>query len=143
MRLKPLTVIGKLESLSAIANFALEAARLADLDRKTTYKLRLAVDEIATNIIEHGYLEAGLTGEIICRAELDESYLTLTLEDRGLAYNSPQHNQPVTLEQPLIERPIGGLGIYLAIQNVDDLQYERIGNRNRHTFVVKRSLMNH
>ena len=141
MSLKPLTVIGKLESLGAIANFTIKAARLADLDRKTTYKLRLAVDEIATNVIEHGYLEAGLTGNITCRAEFDEDRLKIVLEDWGLAYNSPQHSQPITLQQPLIQRPIGGLGIYLAIHNVDDFQYERIGDRNRHIFTVKRSLI--
>ena len=124
MSLKPLTVPGKSESLTAIANYVIKAARLARLDQKTTYKLRLAVDEIATNIIQHGYAEPGLTGPIICSVQLDHSHLTITLEDWGLAYNSPKHIPPSNLQQPLTERAMGGLGIYLAIENVDDLQYE-------------------
>ncbi len=138
MSLKPLTVPGKSESLTAIANYVIKAARLARLDQKTTYKLRLAVDEIATNIIQHGYAEPGLTGQIICSAQLDYHHLTIALEDWGLAYNSAKHSQPSNLQQPLVERPIGGLGIYLAIKNVDDLQYARIGDRNRHTFIDRR-----
>ncbi|HHP7230838.1 MAG TPA: ATP-binding protein [Xenococcaceae cyanobacterium] len=137
MILKSLTVPGKLESLSAIAQFVLKAAHLAGLNQKATYKLRLAVDEIATNIIQYGYAEAGLTGEITCYAESKQHCLMITLEDSGLAYNSPKHNQPISLQQPLGQRPIGGLGIYLAIQSVDDFQYERIGNCNRHIFKTK------
>ena len=138
MSLKPLTVPGKLESLNAIANYVMNAASLAHLDKQTTYKLRLAVDEIATNIIQHGYTEPDLTGQIICSAQLDYHHLKIVLEDWGLAYNSPKHLPPNNLQESLIARPIGGLGIYLAIKNVDDLQYARIGDRNRHSFIVKR-----
>ncbi len=138
MRLKPLTVPGKLESLSAIAQFVIKAAQLACLNEKTTYKLRLAVDEIATNIIQYGYAEADLTGEITCCAEFDDNYLTIVLEDWGLAYNPLKHTQPISLQQPLTARTVGGLGIYLALKSVDDLRYERIDKRNRHIFRVKR-----
>ena len=138
MSLKPLTVPGKLESLSAIAQYVINVAHLAHLDKKATYKLRLAVDEIATNIIQHGYAELGFTGQIICSAQLDHHHLKIALEDWGLPYNSAKHIQPSNLQQPLTERPMGGLGIYLAIKNVDDLQYERIGNRNLHIFIVRR-----
>ena len=140
MILKPLTVPGKLESLSAIAQFVIKAASLAGLDRKTTYKLRLAVDEIATNIMQHGYAAEGLMGEITCCGELDERHLKIILEDWGLAYNSPKHIQTSNLQQPLTQRSIGGLGIYLAIQNVDDFQYERVGERNRHIFIVSKEV---
>ena len=137
MLLKPLTVPGKLESLPAIAQFVIKAARLAHLNEKNAYKLRLAVDEIATNIIQHGYVAANLTGEITCCAELDDGHLTITLEDWGLAYDPSKQNQINNLQQPLTRRPLGGLGIYLAINSVDDFQYERIGERNRHIFIVK------
>ena len=138
MILKPLTVPGKLESLDAIACFAIKAAELANLDRKSAYKLRLAVDEIATNIIQHGYTEANLAGEISCYAELEGVYLNITIEDWGQAYDYREYARPESLQQPLESRPIGGLGIYLAMQSVDDFRYQRIGDRNRHLLSVKR-----
>ena len=137
MKLEPLTVPGTLESLNAIAEFVIKAAELACLDQKTTYKLRLAVDEIATNIIQHGYAAVGLTGEINCYAEIADSHLTITLKDWGLAYNPAKYSQINNLQHPLTQRPIGGLGIYLAMNNVDDFRYERVDDHNCHIFIVR------
>ena len=133
-----LTVPGNLDSLSAIAKFVMEAARLARLEKNTTYKLRLAVDEIATNIVQHGYIEAGLKGKIAIRAELETDCLKIILEDWGFAYNSTSYITANNLQKPLCQRQIGGLGIYLAMESVDNLQYHRIGDRNKHVFTVKR-----
>jgi anti-sigma regulatory factor (Ser/Thr protein kinase) len=137
--MKTLTVSGTLDSLGEIAKYVMQAAEAASLDKKSAYKLRLAVDEIATNIIIHGYEEAGLTGKIDLSAEIDDSTLTICIEDTGAKYD-PNRTLVVKekeLTKPLAERPIGGLGVYLAIQGVDKYLYERIGNRNRNIFVVK------
>jgi serine/threonine-protein kinase RsbW len=34
------------------------------------------------------------------------------------------------------QRPIGGLGVFLAIRGVDQFQYERVGDRNRSIFTT-------
>ncbi|MBD2164609.1 ATP-binding protein [Calothrix membranacea FACHB-236] len=133
-----LTLPGTLDSLGAIAKYVMEAAQTAGLDKKATYKLRLAVDEIASNIIIHGYEEAHLEGEIDVSADIDESRLTIIIEDTGAKYD-PYETVAVEEEQlkkPLDERPIGGLGVYLAIQGVDKYLFERVGNRNRNIFIV-------
>jgi anti-sigma regulatory factor (Ser/Thr protein kinase) len=36
----------------------------------------------------------------------------------------------------MAERPIGGLGIYLAVEGVDEFSYERDNNLNRLILVV-------
>jgi anti-sigma regulatory factor (Ser/Thr protein kinase) len=135
----PLTVPGSLDSLATISQYVLAAAAAAGLDKKVAYRLRLAVDEIATNIISHGYEEAGRTGVVDVQAVIDETTLTIFLEDTGASYVPDQVAEPTDLDRPLVERPIGGLGVYLAIQSVDKFLYERIGNRNRHSFVVNRT----
>jgi anti-sigma regulatory factor (Ser/Thr protein kinase) len=43
------------------------------------------------------------------------------------------------IEQSIEKRSIGGLGIYLAFQGVDNFKYERVGDRNRNIFVVNRT----
>jgi anti-sigma regulatory factor (Ser/Thr protein kinase) len=135
---KSLTVPGTLDSLKAIAAYVMKAAAEAGLDKKVTYRLRLAVDEIATNIITHGYDEAGLEGEIVVQTDLDDETLTIYLDDTGAAYNPQLNEAPDDLNLPLEERQIGGLGLYLTTRNVDKFFYKRIGNQNRHTFVVNR-----
>lgn len=138
--MQSLTVPGTLDSLSAIADFVMTAAKQAGLDKKATYRLRLAVDEIATNIIVHGYEEANHEGDVNLLLDIDDKSLNLTLEDTGIAYDPNQHLLPeeAALKLPLEQRPTGGLGIYLALQGVDKFIYERIGNKNRNTIVMNR-----
>ena len=138
--MESLIVTGKLESLEKISQYVLSVAQKAELSKKDTYRLRLAVDEIATNIILHGYEEAGIEGEIICKSTIDEQAITIYLEDTGVEYDSTLQEQPNNLDTPLEQREIGGLGIYLAINGVDIFKYERIGNFNRNTFAINRKI---
>ncbi len=135
--MKPLTVPGTLDSLGTVADYVKMAAAEAGLDKKVSYRLRLAVDEIATNIITHGYAEAGREGHLELQADVGQEALTISIEDTGVAYEVP-HEPPDSLDSPLEERQVGGLGVYLATQNVDKFRYERLRGRNRHTFVVMR-----
>lgn len=139
--MESLSVPGTLESLSVIADFIKQAAAVASLDKKAAYQLRLAVDEIATNIIVHGYEEAGLEGNVSLSFEVDDKTLTFAIEDSGMAYDPRQHLLPEedALRQPLEEREIGGLGIFLALKGVDQFLYERDGSINRNIFVMNRS----
>ncbi len=136
--MESIIVEGKLESLDAISDYVTTAANKAKLDTKATYKLRLAVDEIATNIVIHGYEAAGIQGNIVCQAELNQESLSIYLEDSGMQYDSTQKEQPDDLHKPLSERHLGGLGIYLAINGVDKYIYERCKNVNRNIFIVNR-----
>ena len=133
-----LSVGGTLDALEVIRAYVLAAAGKAGLDKKAAYRLQLAVDEIATNIVTHGYAEAGLEGMIDMWADLDEKALTISIEDTGVAYD-PGLQSIDDKDLPLEERQIGGLGLFLAIQNVDEFHYERVGERNRHTFIVNRT----
>jgi len=136
--MESIIVSGNLESLDAISDYVTTAATTANLDSKTTYKLRLAVDEIATNIVIHGYQAAEIQGDILCKAEFNEESLSIHLEDSGMQYDATQKEQPDDLYKPLEERHIGGLGIYLAINGVDKYIYERHGNVNRNIFIVNK-----
>lgn len=140
--IEQLTVPDSLDSLKAIANYIMAVAGAAGLDKKASYKLRLAVDEIATNIIVYGYQEAGRAGVLHLQAEFTEQTLTICMEDTGTPYDSTQTDIPVDLDKPLEHRQIGGLGVYLAIRGVDKYIYERVGNRNRNIFIVNRSQVN-
>ncbi|MBV9385035.1 MAG: ATP-binding protein [Chroococcidiopsidaceae cyanobacterium CP_BM_ER_R8_30] len=135
--MEPLTVVGSLNSLAAIAEYVMAAAEAARLDKKVSYKLRLAVDEIATNIILHSYQEAGRSGVLDLLAEFDEQALIISIEDTGDPYDPTKEPTPTDLDQPLEQRQLGGLGVYLAIHSVDKFIYERVGNKNRNTFFVK------
>jgi serine/threonine-protein kinase RsbW len=132
----PLIVPAELESLAAIYDFVERAAQMAGLCQADAYRLRLAVDEIATNAIAHGY--AGQKGELNLRARLDRRALTIFLEDSGPEFDPWRQPPPADLDRPLIERQPGGLGVYLARYGADSVAYERVDGRNRISLVMNR-----
>jgi serine/threonine-protein kinase RsbW len=136
--MEQLTVPGTVESLEVIRAYVQTAAAMAGLDRKAAYRLVVAVDEIASNIMTHGYAEVGLEGMVDVWGKIDEHVLTIYMEDTGVAYD-PSPQSPDAFDLPLEAREIGGLGLFLANHNVDAFRYERLGTRNRHTFVVYRN----
>jgi serine/threonine-protein kinase RsbW len=135
--MEPLILPAKLDSLSAIGAFVLEAASQAGLERKFAYRMRLAVDEIATNAIVHGYDVAGQEGGLVVSAEVGDGILTIILEDTGPAYDPFDTPSPDDLDQPLDDRDIGGLGVFLAVQGVDEFRYEWVDDKNRNIFTMK------
>ncbi|HLK56955.1 MAG TPA: ATP-binding protein [Chthonomonadaceae bacterium] len=135
-----LVVPATVDALSPIGQFVLQAAAAAGLPRKRAYRLRLAVDEIATNVIHYGYGGSGQSGDLTLRAELTEDSLTLVLEDTSPPFDPRTH--PVDPEslasQSVEERRVGGLGIFLTLQGVDSFDYRSSAGRNLSRFVVRR-----
>ena len=135
--MEPLILPGTLDSLIEIGAYVLEAASQSGLERKTAYRLRLAVDEIATNAVVHGYDRIGKNGDLVVSAEVGEGILTIILEDTGPVYDPFKTPTPDDLDQPLDDRDIGGLGVFLAIQGVDEFRYEWANGTNRNIFTMK------
>jgi serine/threonine-protein kinase RsbW len=135
-----LVVPGELRSLARIGQFVMVAAERAGLDQRKSYRLRMAVDEVATNSITYGYQQNGLSGNLVVRTSLDDRALCVTLEDSGPAFDPRQKESgaETTLGLPLEERPVGGLGVFLALKGVDEFRYEYRDDRNRNIFVVNR-----
>lgn len=133
-----ITVPGQLDSLKTVRDFVKRAATTAGFEKSVSYRLVLAVDEIVANIIIHGYEEAGRHGDIEVVADLDVERLRIDLYDRGIPFDPNGHKTPDHLNQPLENRPIGGLGVHLAREGTDDFQYEFVDGRNHNIFIVNR-----
>jgi anti-sigma regulatory factor (Ser/Thr protein kinase) len=136
--MNPLTLTADLGSLEAVRAYVTDAAAAAALPRAAANRLRLAVDEIATNIIIHGYGAAGLNGSIEVHTALDEGALTIILEDTAAPFDPTKVPPPSDLHLPPEQRKIGGLGVYLARKEVDEFRYEWAGGRNRNIFIMHR-----
>ena len=127
------------ESLKALREYAVEAAQRAGLPKHRVEKLRLAMDEYATNIITYGYHDSGIVGDVSASATYDEERLIISLIDTAAAFDPTTRPDPTNLDDPLEERGIGGYGIMLVRQSVDEWRYERQGNRNCNHFVLNRT----
>lgn len=88
----------------------------------------LASDELLTNVISYGY-DDEQEHNIHLQIKCDASALVLRIEDDGRAYNPFSAPTP-NLTTELLDRPVGGLGIYLVGQLMDQMEYERKLNKN-------------
>lgn len=140
MTIEKLTVSATLDSLRTIAEYVTKVANLANLEKKAMYKLRLAIDELATNIINYGYSEENLKGDILLESEISDEMIVIKIRDYGIAFDptSKLEAESDTINIPIEDRQIGGLGIFLAFDGVDDFFYERIDNENINTLTIYR-----
>jgi len=97
---------------------------------------QLAVEEVITNIIVHGYRKAG------CPIGLAARFVSGGIEIR-VSDEAPRFD-PLAIPEPEIgggidERRIGGLGIFLVRKVMDELAYRYEGGKNILTMVKKRA----
>lgn len=127
-----------MESLQQIAECVMQFADAVQLDAKRAYGLRLAVDEVATNIIIHGYEGSEQQGDLAVCCDIGDDSLSITFEDTGSPFDPGTIAEPEGVDRPLEERQMGGLGVFLVRRNVDEWRYERKGPRNQNTLVIYR-----
>ncbi len=92
------------------------------------YAINLAVDELLTNTIDYGYDDDGAHGlEIVLR--MDGSVVVVEVADDARPFDSSRTTAPDTAAG-LEERSIGGLGLFLVHELMDEVGYRRDGGRN-------------
>ena len=88
------------------------------------HSMNVALDELLANTVSHGGAR-----QVTVQAELGPDRLTLTVSDDGKAFDPFAKASPDTTLSVMV-RPIGGLGIHLVKQMMDDVRYRRVGERN-------------
>lgn len=109
---------------AAFADFAEAQALPAAVWRS----VNVVLDELLINTVSYGFADrAG--GEVTIDVEVQDGLLTVTLSDNGKPFDPLRRDAPDTTLS-VEARPIGGLGIHLVRQMVDDVSYRRQGDRN-------------
>jgi anti-sigma regulatory factor (Ser/Thr protein kinase) len=112
-----------------------ELAVQVGLSPKACASLHVAIEEHLTNVINYGY-SPGQSGQIALRLASSPDALRVEIEDDARPFN-PLLAPPVDVNQPLEERPIGGLGIHMIRQLTDELHYEARGGHNVLTLIKR------
>jgi len=97
------------------------------------HQFELALDEIVTNIISYAYTDDA-THLIRVDVGVVDGTMTAVVEDDGVPFNPLLRAAPDTTAG-IEDRTIGGLGIHLVRELMDDVRYERVSGRNRLTIV--------
>jgi serine/threonine-protein kinase RsbW len=134
-----LTLPATTGSLDKVVTFVEDLARAGGLSAVRAKRLRLAVEELVTNSITHGFgARRGPWSEILLEGGVEPSEVWLRLSEDAPPFDPTRSHVPRDLDKPLGERTPGGLGLYLARHAVDRMAYDYAQGRNHVTVYVCR-----
>jgi anti-sigma regulatory factor (Ser/Thr protein kinase) len=123
-----------MENFQTLNDFVRSCAGMADFSDDAISRILLATEEIFVNIVHYAYDGSAPGGlEIKCNCRPDGA-LELRFIDQGREFDPLQVKGPDTAA-PIEQRRIGGLGIFLAKNLVDSIQYQRVGQSNILTLI--------
>ena len=103
------------------------------LPKKTTGVIRMVFDELLTNIISYAFGD-DKQHKISIHVSMMNDSVVMVIADDGSPFNPFQMESPDT-EASIEDRDIGGLGIHLVSEMLDQVNYQRKVNQNVVTLV--------
>jgi serine/threonine-protein kinase RsbW len=126
----------RFDQLDAIREFVKHASDDAGLDEAGHCAVEMAVDEACSNIVEHAY--NGMNeGDIECTCDHNEEALTIILRDHGQPFDIDAVPSP-DISNELEDRRVGGLGVFLIREFMDEVRYERLGDSGNILTLVRK-----
>jgi serine/threonine-protein kinase RsbW len=128
-----LVVSAEIKNVERVCDFVSAAAEKAGLDEEGVHRCRLSVEEIVTNVIEHGYWQSDSDAKVIeVRCGATDGVFSMTVIDSAPLFNPLALPDPDP-STPLWERQGGGWGIYFVKKFMDRVTYSDHGARNHLT----------
>lgn len=110
-----------------IVEYIMSSPDLPD-DEGILFKIRLSVEEVVENVVSYAY-ENGAGYLEVCVEKSEANMLTIQLKDEGKPFDPLAMPDPdITLSAE--DRKIGGLGIFLCKQMMDNVTYRFENNCN-------------
>jgi serine/threonine-protein kinase RsbW len=128
-------VIADPDGISALTERAQAFLAESGVDARAAHHVALVLDELLTNVFNHG--GTGKSPASV-RLVVGDDRVDAQILDCGEKFD-PRREQDIDLSAPVSDRPVGGLGLLLVRRVTDGLDYERVGDRNRTTFWVRRA----
>ena len=129
---RTLRTIATVDHLPGAVAFLHQSWLEGGLPEDAAFPFDLALDEVFMNVVLHGTSPSDPPREVTISLRHHEAEVTLVIADDGPAFD------PLSLAAPdtsaaIDEREIGGLGVYMVRQMMDDVSYARVGTRNQLT----------
>jgi anti-sigma regulatory factor (Ser/Thr protein kinase) len=125
---KTIILDNDIAQISRLAQFVDEVGEAFSLAPDMIFNLNLVLEEAVVNIINYAYPKEEHQ-KIYLSAYLHEESIVFVLTDTGKEFDPTMvPDADITLSAE--DRPIGGLGIFLIRQIMNEVRYERIEDRN-------------
>lgn len=125
---KEISIKNQVAELDRVACFIEEIGEELSLDMELQMNLNLVMEEMVSNIIFYAYPE-GVEATIELSAECDGKELTFVLSDQGRAFD-PTLKENFDMDVNPAERELGGMGIFIVKNIMNQVTYQRLEGRN-------------
>ena len=125
-----LDVLGRIEE--AVEAFGEENGWPPDL----VFHVHLVLDELASNVINHGYETSENTFQITIQSAPEA--VTIEPVDQARPFDPLQDAPQPSIDASVEDRQVGGLGVHFVKQLMDEMTYKRENGKNCLTLVKKR-----
>jgi serine/threonine-protein kinase RsbW len=125
---KEMSIKNQVQELDRVARFIEEIGEELSLDMELQMNLNLVMEEMVSNIIFYAYPE-GVEATIELSAECDGKELTFVLSDQGRAFD-PTLKENFDMDVNPAERELGGMGIFIVKNIMNQVTYQRLEGRN-------------
>lgn len=133
---RALSMTNDISQITLLTEFIEQVGSDLNLDPSLVMSLNLALEEAVSNIIMYAYSKEN-NQTIELNVSKKGADLVFTLTDSGKAFD-PTLKEAPNLELSAEDRPIGGLGIFLIKQIMNEVTYSRMEDNN--IFVMKKKL---
>ncbi len=130
-----LRLAAQYSELERLCAFVAEGADAAGLSEQARDHVQLAVDEAATNVIQHGYGGEG-QDPLSVAWHAEPGVLTIVIADKAPPFDPssiPDTPTPASVD----DLSVGGYGIRFIRQVMDDVDYVYVDGVNRLTMVKR------
>ena len=132
---KELVLKNQIGELAHVNQFVEEIGDELNLSAELRMNLNLVLEEMVSNVIFYAYPE-GTEATIELLAEYDGKELTFLLSDRGKEFD-PTLKDDADPDANPADREIGGMGIYIVKNIMNQVSYQRLEGRNLLTMTKK------
>ena len=116
-----------LENLDAMVGFVEECADRCGLDPTRKFGLLVAIEEAFVNVCHYAYPAGEGDVELVCGCG-GEGFV-VEIADSGIPFDILSLPDPDTTAE-IMDREIGGLGVYFIRKMTDEVSYRRADGRN-------------
>ena len=127
--MKDITVDATVDNLEVVQDFVREELEKQECSMKVMMQIEIAVEEIYVNIVHYAYNPS--VGKATIRCEVTDNPMQVMIQflDSGIPFD-PLAKEDADITLSADERDIGGLGIFMVKQSMDEVNYEYKDGKN-------------
>lgn len=122
------------EALEEVTNFVVDQMEAMGSSPKAVMQVTISLEEMFVNVAHYAYGDGEGTVKVILNPEDDQ--ISIQLVDEGTPFDPLAKDDPdITLKAD--QRKIGGLGIFMTKQMMDEVRYSNTDGKNILTMIKK------